>query len=162
MSIPWHDPVDAIVKVMEDAFDPVWGEAWNRRQVSDALSMGNCHYLLVDSAGERWAEGSGAGGDAAGFLLSRRAADEEELLLIAVRPECRRRGLASILIERFLAEARESGVSRVFLEMREGNEAGKLYVRHGFQPVGRRPNYYNRGKITGIDAITFVLEITGT
>jgi ribosomal-protein-alanine N-acetyltransferase len=44
--------------------------------------------------------------------------------------------------------------------MREGNPAAELYRRHGFEPVGRRPNYYNRGSITGIDAITFAKPIT--
>jgi ribosomal-protein-alanine N-acetyltransferase len=64
-------------------------------------------------------------------------------------------GLASILIERFVAEARMRGVTRVFLEMRDGNPAAELYKKHGFEAVGRRKNYYNRGSITGIDAITF-------
>jgi ribosomal-protein-alanine N-acetyltransferase len=144
------DPVDLIMEVMEVAFDPDFGEAWNRRQVSDALTVGNCRYWLVDEHG-----GPPEQGTAAGFLLSRPAADEEELLLIAVRPEARGMGLGSILIERFLAEARLSGIARVFLEMREGNPAAELYKRYGFDPVGRRPNYYNRGRITRIDAITF-------
>lgn len=155
MSAPVADPVDQIMGVMEAAFDPAWGEAWNRKQVSDALALGNCHYLLVDEAG-----GYPASGPAAGFLLSRRAAGEEELLLIAVRPECRRCGLATILIGRFLADAKLGGVEKVFLEMREGNPAAQFYAAHGFTPVGRRLNYYNRGKIRGIDAITYAREIT--
>ena len=149
------DPVDLIMEVMQSAFDPAFGEAWNRRQVSDALLLGNCHYLL---AGEDLEHPAG-GEQAAGFLLSRQAADEEELLLIAVRPELRRRGIAGKLIERFVAQARSRGRRRLFLEMREGNPAERLYLEHGFVPVGRRPNYYNRGKIKGIDAITFALEI---
>ncbi len=155
MSSVAFDPVDRIMEVMEVAFDPAFGEAWNRRQVSDALVMGGCGYLL---AGEHGALTEG--GAAAGFLLSRQAADEEELLLIAVRPEFRRRGIAGELLERFIAEAKIRGIIRLFLEMREGNPAAELYRRHGFEPVGRRPNYYNRGSITGIDAITFAKPIT--
>jgi len=147
------DPVDHIMQVMEAAFDPAYGEAWNRRQVSDALTMANCHYLLLD---ENLREPQ-PGGIAAGFLLSRHAVDEEEVLLIAVRPEFRLRGVASALLERLRAEARQRRIARLFLEMREGNPAESLYRKHGFEPVGRRPNYYNRGKITGIDAITFAL-----
>jgi ribosomal-protein-alanine N-acetyltransferase len=150
-----QDPVDLIMGVMETAFDADFGEAWNRRQVGDALTMGNCRYWLVDRRGVPPEDGR----EAAGFLLSRQTADEEELLLIAVRPEARRMGLASILIERFVAEARLSGVSCVFLEMRDGNPAAELYKRHGFDPVGRRINYYNRGRITGIDAITFSKQL---
>lgn len=149
------DPIDRIMEVMEAAFDPDFGEAWSRRQVGDALTVGNCRYWLVDRRGVPPEDGR----EAAGFLLSRQAADEEELLLIAVRPEARRAGLASVLIERFISEARLSGISRVFLEMRDGNPAAKLYKKHGFDPVGRRPKYYNRGRITGIDAITFSKQI---
>ena len=149
------DPVDHIMQIMEAAFDPAYGEAWNRRQVSDALTMVNCHYLLLDQTLRE----PGPGGRAAGFLLSRHAVDEEEVLLIAVRPEFRQRGVASALLRQLLAEARQRRIARLFLEMREGNPAESLYRKHGFEPVGRRPNYYNRGKITGIDAITFALSI---
>jgi ribosomal-protein-alanine N-acetyltransferase len=155
MSSVAADPVDQIMEVMTAAFDPAYGEAWTRRQISDALLLGRCHYLL---AGEDF-EPPASGEPAAGFLLSRQAADEEELLLIAVRPEMRRRGIAGALIERFIAQARARGGNRLFLEMRDGNPAERLYLEHGFVPVGRRPNYYNRGKIKGIDAITFALEI---
>lgn len=155
MSSPADDPVDRIMGVMQAGFDPAYGEAWNRRQVSDALLLGRTHYLLLD-ADRNPPVGSIP---AAGFLLSRQAIDEEELLLIAVRPEVRRRGIASALIERFAAEAKLRGVRRLFLEMRDGNPAEALYRKHGFVPVGRRPNYYNRGKIRGIDAITFACEI---
>jgi ribosomal-protein-alanine N-acetyltransferase len=149
------DPVDRIMDVMQVAFDPDWGEAWNRRQVSDTLLLGNCHCLLV---GEDLQPPDGTE-PAAGFLLSRQAADEEELLLVAVRPELRRRGIATALIEDFAALAKARGVRRLFLEMREGNPARSLYLELGFMPVGRRVNYYNRGKIKGIDAITFARDI---
>jgi ribosomal-protein-alanine N-acetyltransferase len=150
-----NDPVDLIMEVMNCAFDPAYGEAWNRRQVSDALLMSNTRFLLFGAGGIPPEDGE----EAAGFLLSRQAADEEELLLIAVRPEHRRAGIASGLIERFIAEAKMRGVRRLFLEMRDGNPAEALYLQHGFAPVGRRRNYYNRGRIRGIDAITFAREV---
>lgn len=149
------DPVDHIMEVMEAAFDPAFGEAWNRRQVSDILLLNNCHHLLVDANGQT----PGNEGQAAGFTLSRQAADEEELLLIAVLPQYRRQGIATILIERLIANARMRSVTRMFLEMRDGNPAAAFYGKHGFRPVGRRPNYYNRGSISGIDAITFALDL---
>jgi ribosomal-protein-alanine N-acetyltransferase len=43
--------------------------------------------------------------------------------------------------------------------MRDGNPAEALYRKFGFEPVGRRKNYYNRGTISGIDAISFALEL---
>ena len=152
------DPVNHIMEVMEAAFDPVFGEAWNRRQVGDSLTMSNCHYLLMDETGQM----PGGQSRAAGFALSRRAANEEELLLIAVRPEARRKGIGSMLIGELIERARLNSVTRLFLEMRDGNPAQELYLKMGFEPIGRRPNYYNRGTIAGIDAITFALSIECT
>lgn len=145
------DDLDRIMTVMEAAFDPAFGEAWTRQQVDDALVLPNTHYLLAGPDGRAPAEGR----DAAGFVLSRGAADEEELLLVAVVPRHRGRGIGTALLERFLAEARSRGAARLFLEMREGNPAESLYRRHGFASVGRRKAYYRRGTGAPLDAITF-------
>lgn len=151
-----NDSVDLIMDIMETAFDPAFGEAWNRRQVSDALSFGNYHYVLLDQQAQPPGDIDSA---AAGFILSRQSADEEELLLIGVRPEFRRMGIASALIEKFIQQAQNRGSNRLFLEMRDGNPAEKLYLKHSFISVGRRTNYYNRGQVTEIDAITFSRKI---
>lgn len=146
-----NDDLDRIMAVMEAAFDPAYGEAWTRRQVADALLMPGTHYLLAGPDGAAPPEGA----PAAGFALSRGAADEEELLLIAVHPAHRNRGVGGRLLARFIAEAEARGAVRQFLEMREGNWAERLYIRHGFESVGRRRHYYRRGSGTPLDAITF-------
>lgn len=148
------DDLDRIMAVMEAAFDPAFGEAWNRRQVSDSLILPNTHYLLAAADGRPPREGQ----PAAGFTLSRGAADEEELLLIAVHPDHRGRGIGGALLERFIAAAGARGARRLFLEMREGNTAETLYRRHGFESVGRRRHYYRRGSSSPLDAITFARE----
>jgi len=145
------DDVDRIMAVMEAAFDPAFGEAWTRRQVEDALAMPGTHYLLAGASGKPPAEGT----PAAGFALSRGAADEEELLLIAVDPAYRGRGIGAALLARFIAKAGARGAHRLFLEMREGNRAESLYRRHGFKLVGRRRHYYRRGSGAPLDALTF-------
>jgi len=148
------DDIDRIMAVMEAAFDPAYGEAWNRRQVEDALAFRGTHYLLIGEDGEPPADQA----PAAGFALSRNVAGEEELLLIAVRPELRGRGIGGALLSDFIAAARGRGATRLFLEMREGNPAESLYRRHGFDSIGRRRNYYRRGNGPALDAITFALE----
>ena len=141
--------------VMEVAFDPVFGEAWTRRQVSDALILANTHYLLADASGRTPRDPS----EAAGFLLSRHGADEEELLLLAVAPDMRRQGIAGALITRFIDDASGRGIARLFLQMREGNLAETLYRAHGFLPVGRRREYYRGPGANRIDAITFARAV---
>lgn len=148
------EDLDKIMAVMETAFDPAFGEAWTRRQVGDALTLPNTHYLLAGPDGEDPGDG-----DAAGFLMSRGAAGEEELLLIAVSPDARRRGVGRALLQRFTNAARERGHLRLFLEMRDGNPAEHLYRDFGFEPVGRRRNYYRGARNGPIDAITYARSI---
>lgn len=148
------DDIDRIMAVMAAAFDPAYGEAWTRRQVEDALLVGNCHYLLIGADG-----GEPAGGAAAGFALSRAGFGEEELLLFAVDPECRRRGLGGRMLERLAEGAAARGGERLLLEMRRGNPAETLYRTFGFEPVGMRPNYYRTPCGERIDAITFAMSL---
>ncbi|MEO5586882.1 MAG: GNAT family N-acetyltransferase [Novosphingobium sp.] len=149
------DDVDRIMAVMTAAFDPEYGEAWTRGQVESALLFGNCHPILIGPTGLPPDEGEAA----AGFVLSRTSLDEEELLLFAVAPTFRGRGLGAKMLERLFLNCRERGVIDIHLEMRHGNPAEKLYRDHGFVPVGRRPNYYRTSSGLRIDAVTFRLSL---
>ena len=146
-----EDDVDRMMSVMEDAFDAHWGEAWNRRQLSDSLVLSSTHYLLIAADGDAPKSGE----PAAGFLLSRYVAREEEMLLVAVRRKYQGRGLGSKLIERFCDAAQARGASELFLEMRHNNRARSLYEAHGFTPIGRRANYYTLKNREKADAITY-------
>ncbi len=84
-----------------------------------------------------------SGGIAGGMLIARRAADEAELLTLAVAPACRNAGLGTALLKSAMNLLREAGAVRLFLEVEEGNEAAlRLYRSLGGEPVGRRPGYY--------------------
>ncbi len=152
--MPPLDDIDRIMAVMDVAFDPAFGEAWNRSQLEGALVMGNCHYGLIARTGGAPEEGTAA----SGFFLSRHGFEDEELLLFAIDPSTRRLGLGGRLLESFITEARARGAMRLFLEMRQGNPAEHLYRRFGFVPVGRRPRYYRAPDGSRIDAITFALD----
>jgi ribosomal-protein-alanine N-acetyltransferase len=78
-----------------------------------------------------------------GFLVGKIAADEFEILNLAVAIAYRRRKVAGRLIEEALHSCKMVGVRRAHLEVRASNEAAiALYVRHGFSACGRRPKYY--------------------
>ena len=82
-----------------------------------------------------------------GFILSRRAADEAEILSVAVARAWRGRGLARRLLDMHLRRLAGFGLRAVFLEVDEDNApARRLYARAGFREVGRRPGYYPQGK----------------
>ena len=155
---PCPATLDRIMAVMEAAFDPAFGEAWNRRQVADALTLSSTHALVVDADGTLLPDGPGPAVPA-GFVLTRHVLDEEELLLIGVAPGARRRGVGTALIDHLFDAARRRGVCRIFLEMRRGNPAIQLYHKFGFEPIGERRNYYRMANGDRIDAITFARSI---
>jgi ribosomal-protein-alanine N-acetyltransferase len=89
--------------------------------------------------------GTLAGRTLAGFILSRLAAGEAEILSVAVAPARRGRGLARKLLDLHLRRLAGLGVTAVFLEVDEDNApARRLYERARFRGVGRRPAYYAR------------------
>jgi ribosomal-protein-alanine N-acetyltransferase len=90
----------------------------------------------------------------AGFILSRLAAGEAEILSVAVAPARRGRGLARKLLGLHLRRLAGLGVTAVFLEVDEDNApARRLYDRARFREVGRRPAYYARDNAAPANAL---------
>lgn len=84
--------------------------------------------------------------DLDGFIMLRVAVDETEVLSIAVGPDARRRGLASVLLEQACHQATGKGAMRIFLEVAAANlPARNLYTKYGFREVGLRKAYYEDG-----------------
>ena len=78
-----------------------------------------------------------------GFILSRRAADEAEVLTVAVEAAARGQGVANKILSVHLPRLRRFGVRTVFLEVGDTNTpALQLYRRFGFVEAGRRAGYY--------------------
>lgn len=78
-----------------------------------------------------------------GFVLSRIAAGEAEILSVAIAPRWRGRGVARPLLDLHLRRLAGLGVRSVFLEVAEHNDpAVRLYGSSGFHEVGRRQGYY--------------------
>lgn len=81
-----------------------------------------------------------------GMILARVAADEAEVLTLAVDPAVRRHGLGRALLERAMATARQRGAMAAFLEVASGNAPARaLYAAASFVMVGRRNGYYPDG-----------------
>ena len=108
--------------------------------------------LLLDPA--CLAEGIDGKSGLAGFILSRRAVDEAEILTIIVDPRARRQGCGQRLLASHLARLPRQGVTALFLEVSESNVAAlALYRRHGFVETGQRKNYYPRPDGTRVNAL---------
>lgn len=130
--------------IMTDAFDPRFGEAWTPSQCMGMIALPGVWFSIAWSATRP-----------AGFALARVVADEAELLLLAIRPTMRRRGIGTALLRSIVTDAKERGAGTLHLEVRANNEAVRLYHNEGFEKVGERRDYY-RGKDGKLfDAHTF-------
>lgn len=104
-------------------------------QAGTARSFGQVFELAVSGPTEL---------DPAGFLIGRIIADEAEILNVAVEPAARRRGAGRGLVQAAIAQALAAGARRIFLEVRETNQAARrLYASEGFHEVARRAGYYH-------------------
>jgi ribosomal-protein-alanine N-acetyltransferase len=93
----------------------------------------------------------------AGFVLARVAADESEILTIALRPESRGRGYGRMLMEEALRRLYRQHVATCFLEVDRDNEAAVgLYRSLEFQKIGERKRYYRGPK--GADGTALVMR----
>ncbi len=89
-----------------------------------------------------------------GFAVSRMAADEAEILSIAIDDGYRGRGLSRDLLLTHLGHLAGHRVRRIFLEVEENNQpARRLYERAGFAVVGRRERYYRQGDGEQLNAL---------
>src|ERR1043166_4484708 len=89
-----------------------------------------------------------------GFIISRIAAGEAEILSVAVERAQQGRGLAGRLLDLHMRRLAGLGVRAVFLEVDDDNvPARRLYARSAFRQVGRRDGYYPRPGRTGAAAL---------
>ncbi|HYJ30094.1 MAG TPA: ribosomal protein S18-alanine N-acetyltransferase [Allosphingosinicella sp.] len=140
--------LDALMSVMNDSFDPCYGEAWTAPQCAGLLPMAGVWLTLAR-----------AGDAVIGFAMGRVVAHEAELLLLAVRRRQQHKGVGGQLLDAFCESASARGARRLHLEVREGNHAVNLYSRAGFTEVGRRRNYYSGRDGQIYDALTLARTV---
>ena len=138
------------MEVMAQAFDPAYGEAWTLPQLSGVMMMPG-----------PWLTSARVDAAALGFALVRSVLDECELLLLAVHPTWRGRGIGRELLIDSLKTARRRGIKSMNLEVRSSNSAIKLYEKTGFEYVHRRPGYYRGSDGQLHDALSFRIEMLG-
>jgi ribosomal-protein-alanine N-acetyltransferase len=122
-------PADAgvMAAIHESAFAAP--DAWNQDVFIQQLGLHGIFGLLHESGG---------------LILVRVAADEAEVLTLAVVPEARRTGIASALLQLTAPIAAAMGAVAIFLEVSVANRAARAaYGRAGFRPIGRRRAYYS-------------------
>jgi [ribosomal protein S18]-alanine N-acetyltransferase len=140
--------LDSVMRVMDDSFDPAYGEAWTAPQCAGLMPMPGV-----------WLSLARRGREIAGFALGRIVTGEAELLLLAVKRRFQGQGIGQLLLDRFVLIATTRGAERLHLEVRDGNHAIKLYMKSGFSEVGRRRNYYTGRDGQIYDALTLAKKM---
>lgn len=119
-----------LVVAMEAA---CFADAWSRESFETEVDDPNIHRPLVAFYRD----------ELIGYLIAWYVFDEAHIANVCIAPDYRRQGLATLLIEAALAEARRRGTRRFDLEVRVSNQqARRLYEKMGFAPLGIRRRYY--------------------
>ena len=106
-----------------------FARAWDAATLSDMLAAPGAFAFALDD----------------GFVLARAAADEAEILTLAVRPESRGKGLGRALLQAAINKARTLGAGVMFLEVGADNAARAGALRRlGFRQAAQRKGYYRR------------------
>ena len=122
-----------LAAIHAEAFPP--SDRWSDHTIGLLLALPGHFALIAEAAGEP-----------VGFVIGRVAADEAEVLTLAVRPASRRGGVGRALMRALAGEAARRGAACLFLEVSEANDAARaLYARLGAAPAGRRRRYYADG-----------------
>ena len=136
------DHLDEVAELERICFSVPWSRNMLAEELDNLLSA---FLVALDDSGK-----------VVGYAGVQVILDEGYITNVAVRPECRRQGIAAKLLQVFLDFARANQLSFLTLEVRASNyDAIALYGSRGFRSVGRRKNYYEHPKE---DAIIMTLE----
>ncbi len=123
------DHLDEVAELERICFSTPWSRNMLAEELDNALSA---FLVALDDSGR-----------VVGYAGLQVVLDEGYITNIAVRPECRRQGVAGKLLQVFLDFAQGNHLAFLTLEVRASNyDAIALYGSRGFRSAGRRKNYY--------------------
>jgi len=132
-----------------------FSEPWSSKAFDDVLYREDVVFLVAEIRSDKEAE-TGAGemmpeenvgtsgtSVIAGYVCMYMAADEGEITNVAVAGDSRGAGIGSALLDNLTDRAKEHGIEKIFLEVRESNApAIALYTKYDFEQNGLRKNFY--------------------
>ena len=132
------DHLDEVAELERICFSTPWSRNMLAEELDNALSA---FLVALDESGK-----------VVGYAGLQVVLDEGYITNVAVRPECRRQGIAGKLLQVFLDFAQGNHLAFLTLEVRASNyDAIALYGSRGFRSVGRRKNYYEHPKEDAIN-----------
>ena len=141
--------LDQAAALHAESFGPLGERMWTRQDLAELIVLPGVAGLLLQ-----------VGGDDAGLAVCQVAADEAELLTLAIRPVHRRQGGARRLLAAVIDYVRACGARTLFLEVGVDNPAARrLYESQGFRAVGERRAYHQRGQGPPADGLIMRLTL---
>jgi len=141
--------LEAIMAIETPVFE---SDAWSQRAMRTELESAHTYYLVAHRLGAPEQIDAYAG------ILAPRGAHQADIQTIAVAEASRRQGVARVLMNALIFEARDRGAHEVFLEVRADNPAAyELYRTLNFEQIAVRERYYQPD---GVDANIMRLTIT--
>lgn len=133
-----------VAKLEHVLFDVPYDEPWSRETIAAYADLPHLEgWVAVDESG------------ILGYLFATVVLDEANIDNLGVRPENRRMGIATELLDHVITRFRKRGVKSVWLEVAEPNGAARrFYEGAGFAVVYRRPGYYVGRSGASADALT--------
>lgn len=112
-------------------------EKYNRELFITIKELWNDGFLIYESSGKII-------GFICGIILD---SESVRVLMLAVHPAYRNRGIGSELLQRFIEVSSSIGANKIVLEVRVGSRrAIKFYRKRGFQIMERLANFYTDGE----------------
>lgn len=122
------DDINEMLKIEKKSF----ASHWSKQTFIDEFSAENGHYIEMKDNKK-----------ICGYTGFRHVLDEGHITTLAVHPKYRKKGIGTKLIEQLLVDAKERGLKKLFLEVRQSNvPAQKIYKKLGFKVIDRRREYY--------------------
>ena len=107
---------------------------WSLAAFTDTVEKDNYRYIVAEEEGEILGY--------CGFIY---VLDEAEIPNVCVKEAARQQGVGTKIMQRLLEDAKQLGITVLYLEVRKSNTAARrLYESLGFTMNGIRKNFYER------------------
>lgn len=141
-------------EAMSDMHSRAFGRGWSDVEFESLLVQSGTHAFVAEYRNPLGRRAP------AGFILYRLAADEAEVLSVAVMADYRRRGIGKMLMEEALRHLYREGINIVHLEVDDANDAAiNLYYGLEFRASGQRQGYYAQGRETPGSALVMQRQL---
>ncbi|OXT01846.1 ribosomal-protein-alanine N-acetyltransferase [Notoacmeibacter marinus] len=143
------EDVPAMARIHAQSF----AQGWSEDEIERIIDRPNTKAVVAIREGF-------ANGQIEGFAIAQIAADEAEILSIAVDRFRRRGGVGWALMDEVMRQLHKDRVKALFLEVDENNDGAiGLYRRLGFRKVGERSGYYRDADGSPSNALIMRREI---